>query len=267
MPVFHDIFWGYEIAYPDFWIHKSIGDSEYFAATLDCLDPLYDKPDSGFIAIRGEWNWAKKDIRPLWNEIIGKTAGFLGAKNTGSAPWKLGDAVGMEAEIVLPKKENRRLWTGILSHKFCVLHLMVSHPKTVRATFEPVATSIISSLKFTEPKYELDFSPEGIPIPPGYHWIDPKSVIDEIDNVSDWHAYDGETGLGALQSFYSCVLPWNNWTISEYVPFTALSSLGFARYRLSKESTELTLGLMPANQDDVESSQNHTRIVYKVSST
>ncbi|NMB53904.1 MAG: hypothetical protein GYA15_04315 [Leptolinea sp.] len=267
MPVYHDIYWGYEITHPDFWIHKSIGDSEFFTATLNCLDPFYEEPDAGLIAIRGEWNWAKKDIRPLWNETIGKTAGFLGAKNIGAAPWKLGDAVGLEAEIVLPKKDIRRLWTGILSHEFCVLHLMVSHPKTVRTTFEPLATSVISSLKFSVPVFKFDITPEGIPIPPGYQRIDPKTVVDDIDDTAGWHAYDGETGIGALQSFYLREFPRHSWTISEYVPFTPLSNLGFARYRLAKDSIELTLGLMPAKSDDVESSQNHTRIVYKVSTT
>lgn len=265
MPKYSDIFWGYEITYPDFWIHKTTGDSEYFAATLDCLDPLYEEPDAGFIAIRGEWNWAKRDIRPLWIENIGKTAGFLGAKDIGSAPWRLGDAAGLEAEIVLPKKENRRLWTGILSHDFCVLHLMVSHPKLVRAAFEPLATSIISSLKFAIPEIEMDKTPEGVPIPPGYSPVDPKTVIDDIDDSSKWHAYDGEAGIGALQSFYEREFPRNNWEISEYVPLTSLANLGFARYRLKKGPLELTLGLMPAKAGDVESAQNHTRIVYKVS--
>ncbi len=264
MPVYQDIYWGYEITYPNFWLHTSIGDSEFFTATLDSLDPLYEEPDAGFIAIRGEWNWARKDIRPLWNETIGKTAGFLGAKNIGAAPWKLGDAVGLEAEIVLPKKDIRRLWTGVLSHEFCVLHLMVSHPKTVRTTFEPLATSVISSLKFNSSKFELEQTSEGIPIPPGYHVVDPKTVIDDIDDTSCWHAYDGEAGIGALQSFYVREFPANGWAILEYVPFTPLSDLGFARYKIHKESKLLTLGLLPAKTDDVDSSQNHTKIVYKV---
>lgn len=265
MPEYFDYFWGYGITYPDFWIYKATGDSVYFAASQDCLDPLYEEPDAGFIAIRGEWNWAKKDIRPLWTENIGMVAGFMGAKDIGSAPWRLGGATGLEAEIVLPKKENRRLWTGILSHDFIVLHFMVSHPKIVRETFEPMATSVISSLKFTAPKIAMEKTVEGISIPPGYHVVDPKSVLDDIDDQANWRAYDGDASIGALQSFYVRELPANNWEILEYVPFTPLSELGFARYKIKKGDLYLTLGLLPARTDDVESSQNHTRIVYKVS--
>jgi hypothetical protein len=266
MPKYNDIFWGYEISYPDFWIHSSTGDSEYFAATQDCLDPLYEEPDAGFLAIRGEWNWAKKDIRPLWIENIGKTAGFLGAKDIGSAPWRLGNAVGLEAEIVLPKKENRRLWTGILAYDFCVLHLMVSHPKIVRQAFEPLATSVISSLTFTEPRVGVNLSPEGLPLPPEYSVIDPKTVINDIDDASLWHAYDGMAGMGALQSFYVREFSANKWEILEYVPFTPLSDLGFARYRIKKEAQVFTLGIMPARNDRGDGLQNHTSVVYKESS-
>ncbi len=122
MLTYQDIFWGYELTYPDFWIHKHVTDTDYFSVSPDYHDPLYDGPDPGQIAIRGEWNWARKDITPLWNEHIGLLAGILGAKDIGSAPWKLGDATGVEAEIVLPKKENRRLWTGILTHEsvYCI---------------------------------------------------------------------------------------------------------------------------------------------------
>lgn len=267
MTIYQDVFWGYEITYPDFWIHTQVADTEYFSASPDSLDPLYDGPDSGQIAIRGEWNWARKDITPLWNEHIGLIAGFMGAKNIGSAPWKLGDLVGMEAEIVLPKKDPRRLWTGILSREFCVLHFMVTHPKEVRASFEPLVTSIISSIKFTGVEIGVPVTTEEIPIPPGYTETDPRKVINEIDDPSNWHAYDGEAGIGALQSFYLREFPRKNWEILEYIPFTRLSDLGFARYRVKKESRNMVLGLMPGIGNDVESSQNHTKIVYKESNT
>jgi len=264
MAEYYDLFWGYKITYPDFWIQQPAGDSVYFAARSECFDPLYEEPDAGFIAVKGEWNWAKKDIRPLWYENIGKTAGFLGAKDVGSAPWKMAGATGLEAEIVLPKKENRRLWTGILAYDFVVLHFMVSHPKIVRSYFEPLATNLISSLTFTAPNVALDTSPEGIPVPPGYLSIDPKTIIEDIDDASKWRAYDGNASIGALQSFFVRTLPSNGWEILEYVPFTSLSDLGFARYKIKKGTYEVMLGIMPASVDDVESSQNRVKIVYKV---
>jgi hypothetical protein len=118
---------------------------------------------------------------------------------------------------------------------------------------------------FTEPKVGVNLSPEGLPLPPEYSVIDPKTVIDDIDDQANWHAYDGVADIGALQSFYVREFPANSWEIVEYVPFTPLSDLGFARYKIQKDSKVFTLGLMPTRVDGVESSQNHTRIVYKVS--
>ena len=265
MPEYHDLFWGYAITYPDFWIHLHADNSVYFAANKDSLDPLNEEPDAGFIAIQGEWNWAKKDLRPLWIEKIGMVAGLMGAKDIGSAPWRMAGATGLEAEVVLPKKENRRLWTGILALDFCVLHFMVSHPKTVRTTFEPLATSVISSLKFTAPTGGENLSPEGVPLPPGYSGIDPTTVIDDIHDTALWHAYDGAADMGALQSFFVRTLPANNWDIKEYVPYTTLSDLGFARYKIQKGNRVLTLGLMPGREEIVDGLQNRTKIVYKES--
>jgi len=144
---------------------------------------------------------------------------------------------------------------------------MVTHPKEVRASFEPLVTSIISSIKFTGFEIGVPVTPEEIPIPPGYTETDPRKAINDIDDPLNWHAYDGEAGIGALQSFYLREFSRNNWEISEYIPFTRFSDLGFARYRVKKESQTTVLGLMPGTGNDVESSQNHTKIVYKVSST
>jgi hypothetical protein len=145
-------------------------------------------------------------------------AGMLGAKQVGSAPWKLGDAVGGEAEIVLPKKDNGRLWTGILMRDFRVLHFMVTHPKEIRAQFEPVTTKIISSLRFPNQFLGIKTSREGIPLPPGYEAVDPKSILTDISNPENWRAYSGKAGIGALQAFYFEV-PIHNWEMEEYVPF------------------------------------------------
>jgi hypothetical protein len=264
MTIFQNIFWGYEITYPDFWLYKQSSDTDCFIKSSESLDPLYEGEDAGQIAIRGEWNWAQKDIKPIWNEHIGLVAGLIGAKNIGSAPWRISDAIGLEAEIVLPKKDPRRLWTGILAHGFCVLHFMVIHPKEVREQFEPAATKLISSLRFPDTFADIAVTPEGIPIPPSYRKTDPKLVINDIDDPSIWCAYDGEAGIGALQSFYLRELPKHNWEISEYVPFTIASDLGFARYKLRKDQQNLVLGLMPSGTKTVDSSPMPAKIVYKV---
>ncbi|HET9915114.1 MAG TPA: hypothetical protein VFQ13_24700, partial [Anaerolineales bacterium] len=150
MAVFRHILWGYELTYPDHWTHQSVQDADAFAPPVpsippeetggfDALDPDHEGSSASQLLIRGEWNWERQPIEPLWNRHIGMLAGMLGARQVGSAPWKLGDATGLEAEIVLPKKDNRRLWTGILMRDFRVLHFMVSHPKKVREQFEPIA--------------------------------------------------------------------------------------------------------------------------------
>jgi hypothetical protein len=264
MTIFQNIFWGYEITYPDFWLHKQSGDTDYFVMSTESLDPLYDGEDAGQIAIRCEWNWAQKDIKPLWNEHIGLVAGIIGAKNIGSAPWQIVDAIGLEAEIVLPKKDTRRLRTGILARGFCVLHFMVIHPKVVREQFEPAATKIISSLRFPGNFERVIISPEGLPIPPEYTMTDPASIINDIAEPEKWFAYDGLANIGALQSFYLRELIKQNWEISEYIPYTAASDLGFARYTIKKNQQTLILGLMPSVKDgDADSSPIHARIVYK----
>lgn len=267
MSIIQNIYWGYEISYPDYWFYKQISDTDFFVSTPDAFDPLYDGKDSGQIAIRGEWNWEKKDIKPLWSEHIGLLAGMLGAKDVGSADWRLGKAVGIEAEIVLPKKLNRRLWTGILAHQFCVLHFMVTHPLEAREEFEPVATEIIKSLKFPESLPGMVLSKDEVPLPLSYTSIDPSFVVQDISDRSQWVAFDGNADIGALQSFYLRELSKNNWEIIEYIPFTDISDLGFARYVIKKEQKRLILGLMPSGSDTGTTKQASpvpTRIVYKV---
>src|SRR6266498_174084 len=186
MTIFQHILWGYEITYPDNWTHQTVQDSDAFVTIPDALDPHYLGEDAGQLLIRGEWNWAREPIEPLWNQHIGMLAGMLGAKQVGSAPWKIGQAAGLEAEIALSKKDNRRLWTGILMRDFRVFHFMVTHPKEARNQFEPVATQIISSLCFPERIPGIEMSSEGLPLPPGYTPADPKNILPDIPDSEQW---------------------------------------------------------------------------------
>jgi hypothetical protein len=255
MKIFRHILWGYEITLPKPWTHQLFQDADAFmprallgrANETDggALDPAYDELDIGQLVVRGEWNWERKPIEPLWNRHIGLLAGMMGAKQVGSAPWKLGDAAGLEAEIVLPKKDNHRLWTGILMRDFRVLHFMVTHPKEARETFEPEATKVISSLRFPNRILGIKTSREGIPLPPGYEAVDPKSILADVSNPADWRAYSGTSGIGALQAFYLREVPIHNWEMEEYVPFPSSSELGFARLQLRRANVKITLGMMP----------------------
>jgi hypothetical protein len=261
MNVFQHIFWGYELSYPDSWVHQKVQDTDIFVANADALDPYYDGPDAGQLQIRGEWNWEERNIEPLWNQHIGMMAGMLGAKNVGAAPWRMRDAVGLEAEIVLPQKANRRLWTGILTRDLRVLHLMVTHPKQVRAQFEPPATQIIKSLRFLGQIQGVEMTAEDVPLPPGYTPADPRAIIEDIPEPQSWRAFTGQAGMGALQSFYLRELQSRRWEVEEYVPFPGTTELGFARFKLRRDQLRIILGLMPSKKDAADLAD----VVYKIS--
>jgi len=258
MTVFRHILWGYELTYPEHWTHQSVQDAESFSV---------DNPD-GLVAsqllVRGEWNWERQPIEPLWNRHIGMMAGMIGAKQVGSAPWKLGDAEGLEAEIVLPKKDNQRLWTGVLMHDFRVLHFMVTHPKEVREQFEPAATKAISSVRFLNRILGIKSSREGIPLPPGYKAVDPTSILTDISDPANWRAYSGKSGIGALQAFFLREVPVHNWEMEEYVPFPSSSELGFARLQLRRRDLKITLGMMPYDPSGTITPSSPANIVFKI---
>lgn len=272
MSIFRNILWGYELTYPDSWAHQSVQDADAFvpnvpSAAVDETEgvaELIEGKDAGQLLVRGEWNWERKPIEPLWNKHIGLMAGMIGAKQVGSAPWKLGDASGLEAEIVLPKKDNQRLWTGILMRDFRVLHFMVTHPKNAREEFEPVATQIISSLRFPNRILGIRTNPEGVPVPPGYQAVDPKSILTDISDASNWRAYSGAAGIGALQAFYIREVPIHNWDMDEYVPFPSSSELGFARLQLRRANMKITLGMMPYDPSGTITASSPANIVIKV---
>jgi hypothetical protein len=261
MTVFQHILWGYKLTYPDHWTHQPVQDTDAFSDALASND---EGLNAGQLLVRGEWNWERKPIEPLWNRHIGLMAGMIGAKQVGSAPWKLGDATGLEAEIVLPKKDNQRLWTGILMHDFRVLHFMVTHPKEIRETFEPAATKVISSLRFLYQISGIKTTREGIPLPPGYEAVDPKSILADISDPQNWRAYSGSAGIGALQAFYIREVPIHNWDMEEYVPFPSSSELGFARFQLRRSNLKITLGLMPYDPSGAVTPSSPANIIIKV---
>jgi hypothetical protein len=262
MPVFEQTLWGYQLVYPDDWLHQSVreaGDlqAEAFAAIPESFQPGYDGPRSGQVAVRAEWNPTRTAIEPLWERKIGMLAGLMGATKVGAAPWRLGDAAGVEAEIVLPKREKNRLWTGIVARGFHVLHFMVTHPKDERSWFEPAATRLITSLRFLERVANLATSPDGLPLPPGYTPADPGGLIAHIAGPENWRAYAGDSPADALQAFYVREAPNYGWEIVEYRPFPENADLGFARFQLARVggngagSVRLTLGILPSGQTTV----------------
>jgi hypothetical protein len=262
MTIFQHLLWGFELTYPDDWNHKTQDEKELFAAIPEALDLEYSGPNAGYILVRADWNVANESLEELWNRHLGLAAGLIGAKKVSSAPWQMAGASGFEAEIVLPKKETLRLWTGILGRGFLVLNMVVSHPKEARSWFEPLATQIISSLKFPTTVGEYFTTRQGIPLPPGYKPIDPRLAVEDIPQPAQWQAFDGEISIGALQAFYLREAPACGWQVQEYVPFPIPSNLGFARLILSKEDQTVVLGLLPKGEQTVNSASS-ARVVIK----
>ncbi len=270
MKIFQHILWGYELSYPDDWTHRTIQDKEGFALLPEALEPGYEGPNAGYLMVKAEWNCVRKPIEPLWNSHIGLTAGMLSAKKVGSAPWRMGGASGFEAEIVMPTKSNRRLWTGILAKDLTVLHFLVTHPFDDRPWFEPFITQIISSLRFPFKVLGVGITKEGLPLPEGYVEVDPASVVNDINDPKDWRAYDGQGEAGALQAFYLREAPNYNWQVEEFVPFPSPADLGFARLQLKNEDPHAVpqravLGILPFGETSVSAS-SQAKLAVKYSS-
>jgi hypothetical protein len=254
MKKFVDALWGYELTYPEHWIHRTIGDTQGFSAIPDGLTPGYQGEKNGHLLVRAEWNGLLKPLEPLWNQHIGLSAGLLGAKKVGAAPWSMGGAHGMEAEIALPKTGQQRLWAGILGKGPIVLHFMVSHALEERAWFEPVVTQLITSLRFSTALGSRVSDREDFPIPSGYSACSPGEIISDIANPAQWQAYCGKSQVGALQAYYLRELPSCGWEIDNFEPFPGLTALGFARFQAHRGEDEIILGLMPYGGERVHSS-------------
>ncbi len=247
MAIFQHIFWGYTLTFPEEWVHRTLGEVEGFAARAEALESGYAGEQAGHLLVKAEWNAALQPVEPPWAQQMGTTAGMIGAKKVGSAPWQMAGATGLEAEFVLSKQTNLRLWSGLLARDFLVLHFMVAHPKEERAWFEPLATRLIASLRFLPTVEGVTVNAAGLPVPPGYGPVDARQIIPDLTEPQRWQAYGGPGAtMGALQAFYLRELVALGWTMDEFVPFLAPVDLGFARFTLRRGETSAVVGLMPA---------------------
>jgi hypothetical protein len=251
MTIFQNPLWGFELTYPNAWIQQTDGDVDGFAENAEAFEHSGEVDEhAAHLLVRGEWNGRREPIAPLWNQHITKLSIMLGAKQIGSSPFSMGGANGFEAEILLPKRQNRRLWAGILARDTIILHFMVSHPKEERENFEPQATQIISSLRFLKQVNDVPVNEESLPLPPNYHSKDPVALIPDIKPDERWKAYTGASTLGALQAFYYRELPNHGWEISEFIPYPNQVNVGFARIRIHKKDLTATLGLLPTSDKE-----------------
>ena len=246
MTKFQNPLWGYTLSYPDSWAQKSTAEADAFARNIEVFDQVGDaKEQAAYLLLRGEFNGKRAPIAPLWNQHITKLSVMLGAKKLGASPFSMGGANGFEAEIQLPKRQNRRLWVGILARESVILHLLVSHKKTERDEFEPQATQIISSLNFLDKADWHEACVEPVLVPPQYTAVLPQTLVPDAKNDEVWYAYEGESDMGALQNFYYRELPNFGWEIGEFIPFPNQVEIGFARLRIHKEGKTATLGILP----------------------
>lgn len=197
----------------------------------------------------------------IWSQHIARSAGMMGARNVGSAPWRLAGASGFEAEIVLAKKEKQRFWTGILQHQFTVMKFVVTHPLEERQHFEPLATKIISSLQFINRAPNLLTTPDTLPLPPGYTPIDPRSLVNDIQDIAEWQAYTGSASVSALQAFYLREAANHGWAVLSYEPLSGRNDLGFARLELRQGIRSLMLGILPIGDAPVNSSSPGSLVI------
>ncbi len=246
MAIFQHPLWGFELTYPGDWAHQRNADADGFAKSAKAFTQTQgNATQAAHMLVRGEWNGRREPIAPLWNQHITKLSIMLGAKKLGASPFSMGGANGFEAEIQLPRRQNRRLWAGILARDTIILHFMVSHPRDERADFEPQATQVIASLRFLERIEGLATTAEGLPLPPDYAPVDPASLVPDAGDDDNWQAYDGQSDIGALQAFYYREAPVHGWEISEFIPFPSETEIDFARLRIRKGDLSATLGILP----------------------
>ena len=166
MSHFEQLLWGYGLTFPDDWIHRAFPEAEGFAADLRGLVPDAAGAGSGHILIQAEWNGHRLPVAPLWSAHIARFATMVGAKQVAASPWAMAGASGFEAEIAMSKKEEKRLWVGILSREATVFKFMVVHPMQDRPWFEPAVTEILKSLQFVDRVHGVQVHESGLPLPP-----------------------------------------------------------------------------------------------------
>jgi hypothetical protein len=249
MARFQHMLWGYRLDYPDEWSHRSLQDVEGFAASPQALEPDADGPGSGHMLIQSEWNGMRLPVDPVWEAHIAKVAAMAGAHRVGSAPWAMGGGSGYEAEIVLPKRADKRLWVGVLARELVLLKIMVAHPKEDRPWFEPLVTASLKSLLFLDRAEGVPLHETGIPLPPGCQEIDPTEALIDLPDPNAWRVFESPHSFVSLHAFYAREAPAHGWLIESFESFPNERDPGFSRVRLSKEGRALALGLLPYRRD------------------
>jgi hypothetical protein len=248
MTTFVQPLWGFSMDLPAGWVHRSLQNGDAFAQIEDAFDPGYAGPLGGHIMIHAEWNGLHRPVEPIWKEHVARVATMFGAKQVQSAPWRIGPAEGLEAEIALPKKEANRLWLGVLSHDMIMLKLLVAHPLARRAEFEPQATDVLRSLRFLESVPDLPQHPCGLPLPPDCTPQPTAEILEDLGSQGSWEVFGTPHSMGAVQAFFWREARAAGWEITSFQPYPGDHPLPFARVGLHKAGGAIALGILPHRQ-------------------
>ncbi len=245
MKKFRHQLWGYQLSLPENWHHQSFDHKDGFSEDPDAFLPDYKGPKLAQLLINGEWNSLQQPVFDLWQKHLVKVSLMLGAKNLASAQWTMAGASGYELEIILPKKNPRRLWTGILENGMLVLSFLVLHWKENREEVEPLISRIISSLAYLRGIDSVTVDEQGLPLPEPVQATDPQGIVSDITDPENWHAYRTDFTTGELQAFYLRELPQFGWEVTRYVPYPNPGEYPFARIIMEKAGQFYSLGLLP----------------------
>ncbi len=252
MPTFVHPLWGYALDYPEGWLWEEQGEVTAFAPHRAALTPDYEGADAGHLAIRPELNPYLRPIEPRWTEYITRVGIMKGAKKLGAAPLKVGNLEGYEAELLMPAKQNRRLWIGLLAAGGIILHLMLTHPKEAKDSFQGAASRMVQSLRFVARTEGVATDAHGLPLPPEYSPAPLEAVLADTSPDEGWQTYTGEAPIAALQAFYLRELPQHGWDISAYYPFPNRSAdVRFASFLAERDGAQAIVALIPYNKNPI----------------
>lgn len=252
MPTFVHPLWGYALEYPREWVWKDQGEVVAFAPHQQALDSIGSENPQGHFAIRPELNPYLRPIDPLWTEYITRVGIMKGAKKVGGARLKAGNLEGYEAELLMPAKQNRRLWIGLLAAGGIILHLMLTHDKEEQATFQSPVSRMVQSLRFVAHTEGVHTNEAGIPLPPHYAPAPVESVLADTTAEEGWEARTGQAPIAALQAFYLRELPQHGWEITAYYPFpNREASIRFASFLIQRDATRAIVALLPHDNNPV----------------
>jgi hypothetical protein len=95
MSKFQQLLWGFELTYPDSWAHRSLPETEGFAASPEAFEMDAQGPAAATSFFAQTGTAPVQPVEQLWKQHIGQAAGMLLARNVGAAPWHMGGGVGI----------------------------------------------------------------------------------------------------------------------------------------------------------------------------